>query len=562
MPIFVQVIVGATVFLCAGFAAPPPRVEYTFTPILSDGVLTAVQVDLRFRGEVEGETDLRLPNEWGGQTELYRSVEGLSVVSGATMQETDSPERRVLTHQPAARIHVRYRVIQDWDGDPSAEGGNPYRPIVRPTYFHFIGDAALVIPDIDGLSPARVRARNLPRGWTFASDLEHPVNLGRANASIIVGGDFRIVHAAAPNLRLAIRGNWTFTDADLMSRANDIIAGQRRFWGDETAPYLVTVIELTLPNQNSVSVGGTGLGDAFAFFSTPNADAHMIARTFAHESMHSWIPGAIGGMPQEGEAANYWLSEGFTDFYTGRILVRDGVWTPAQFAEAFNRQLTEYARSSVRTAPNDRILADYWNNQEVQRLPYQRGQLLATLWDARLRAAGVRDFDDVVLEMRARARARDPLKAAAMFPIVAQSMGLDLRDDLRTYVEQGAAVLLPEDVLAPCGRIETRAAPVFHRGFDIAATRANNNTITGVDPALPAHAAGLRNGMVLIRRDGGEIGDAEQEIAYVVRDGQTERTIRYMPRGQGSYTLQQLVLVPDLDGDRLAQCVRVLGGAS
>lgn len=557
-----RALVLTAAFVCAGFASPPPRIEYTFAPVLTDGALTAVQVDVNFRGEADGETNLRLPNDWGGKTELYLSVEALSVVSGATMRDGDGPAQRVLTHRPNARIHVRYRIIQDWEGVPNAEQGNTYRAVIQPTYFHFIGDAALVFPELDGASPVRVRAPSMPRGWTFASDLEHAgLNLVRANASIIVGGDFRIVRGADPNLRLAIRGNWSFTDADLAAQANGIIAGQRQFWGDESAPYLVTIIELTAPDPGWLSVGGTGLGDAFAFFSTRNADAAMIARTFAHESNHTWIPGLIGGMPQEGEAAYYWFSEGFTDFYTWRLLVRDRIWTPAQFAEAFNGQLEAYARSPARTAPNARILADYWNDREVQRLPYQRGNLLAAIWDARLRAAGRRDMDDIMLEMRARARGGDPLKAADMFPIVAESMGLDLGNDLATFVEQGGAVLLPADVFAPCGSIETRDVPNFHRGFDIDATQANNRIITGVDPTLPAYAAGLRNGMTLIRREGGEIGNAEQEIAYVVRDGETERTIRYIPRGNGSFALQRFALEQNLEGDRLAQCVRVLGGA-
>ena len=66
--------------------------------------------------------------------------------------------------------------------------------------------------------------------------------------------------------------------------------------------------------------------------------------------------------------------------------------------------------------------------------------------------------------------------------------------------------------------------------------------------------------MVLLRRDGGQIGDAEQEIAYVVHDGGAERTIRYMPRGHGAFTRQRLELAEDLRGARLEQCVAVIGG--
>src|SRR6185295_14232972 len=99
-------------------------------------------------------------------------------------------------------------------------------------------------------------------------------------------------------------------------------------------------------------------------------------------------------------------------------------------------------------------------------------------------------------------------------------MGVDVGGDVARYVEQGAPIGMPEDVFAPCGSLATRTAPVFSRGFNIEATQAHSNVISGVDPELPAYAAGLRNGMVLIRRDRGAVGDAEQEIAYVVLDGQ------------------------------------------
>lgn len=546
--------------VCAGFAAPE-RIDYTLTPILENGALNAVQFDLNFRGEADGTTELSLPDSWGGQAELWRGVEALSVVSGAAMSAGDDPAVRSLTHRPNARIHVRYRVIQDWEGEPTAGPGNPYRPIVRPGYFHLIGSAALIEPSLDGASPVRIRARNMPRGWSFASDLEHGgLVLARIRPSITIGGDFRVLRGADSNLRVAIRGQWSFADADFTAQVNEIIAGQRRFFGDPSSPYLVTVVQLSAPDAGWLSIGGTGLDDAFAFFATPNAEARPIARTLAHEGLHTWIPGRIGGMSEEGEASNYWLSEGFTDFFTGRVLVREGQWIPADFADDVNRMLREYAQSPVRTEPNTRILADFWTSREVQQLPYQRGRLLATIWDRRLRASG-HDLDDAVLEMRDRAQADDPLDAAPMFPIVMARFGVDVSADIAAYVEQGQAILLPETVFAPCGRVVTRQVPTFHRGFDIEATIANNNIISGVDRALPAYAAGVRNGMVLIRRAGGEIGDAEREIAYVVRDGETERTFTYMPRGRDTFTLQQLVLDEALQGERLIQCLAVLGGA-
>jgi predicted metalloprotease with PDZ domain len=100
----------------------------------------------------------------------------------------------------------------------------------------------------------------------------------------------------------------------------------------------------------------------------------------------------------------------------------------------------------------------------------------------------------------------------------------------------------------------------FHRGFDIEATQASNNVITGVDATHPAYAAGMRDGMVLIRRDGGEIGNAELEITYVVRDGDTERRLSYMPRDSETFTEQRLVLSEFLIDNALGQCLAVIGG--
>lgn len=556
----IQAIAAAAAALFCASAAEPPRIDYTLTPIMEDGALGAVQIDLRFRGEADGESDLRLPDSWGGQDELWRSIQGLEIISGASAIRTgEAANMRILTHRPNARIHVRYRVIQDWDGVPRAEIGNVYRPTIQPTYFHLIGNAFMATPGAASLDTrVRFTVRDLPRGWSYASDLEHPdLRLTEVWSSIVVAGDFRILRDPLSQVRVAIRGEWSFTDADFLSRAANILSSERGFWGDEATPYLVTVLHLDGP-EGWISVGGTGLEDAFAFFATPNAQADPIVRTLAHESFHTWISSQVGGLPNDDQALQYWLSEGFTDFYTARLLVRGGQWTAEQYAADLNDALRAYAQSPARTASNAQVLANFWSDRDTQRLPYQRGRFLAMMWDARLRAAG-HSMDDVVHDMRRRARNGDQY-AVETFVAAAPGFGLDLGSDIESYVDQGAAILLPEDVIAPCGRILTRDVPTFHRGFDIQATQANNNVISGVDSTLPAYAAGMRDGMTLVRRDGGEIGNSELEIGYVVRDGETERTFRYMPRGQGAYTMQQLELAQGLEGERLAQCLAVIGG--
>ena len=77
-----------------------------------------------------------------------------------------------------------------------------------------------------------------------------------------------------------------------------------------------------------------------------------LTRTLAHEMLHTWISHRIGSMPDEqsqasSEATEYWISEGFDDYYAQRMLVRAGVWSPAEFMDALNRVLAQYAASVI-----------------------------------------------------------------------------------------------------------------------------------------------------------------------------------------------------------------------
>jgi predicted metalloprotease with PDZ domain len=140
--------------------------------------------------------------------------------------------------------------------------------------------------------------------------------------------------------------------------------------------------------------------------------------------------------------------------------------------------------------------------------------------------------------------------------------GLDVSAEVSQLIDAGNDVVLEPDTFAPCGQIVSADLPRFHRGFDIDATTANKMQIAGVDPELPAYQAGLRDGMTLVKRDAGVIGDSTQEIAYRVLDHGTERVIRYLPQGHGTSPVQSLVLKIDESVNALAECRRRLGAAN
>jgi len=558
-------LLGLLLLAPSAFAAEAP-IRYTVRPILERDSLTALAVTVQFTGDTDRETRLELPDAWGGETELYRAIQGLEVSGGhATLADGDGPANRTIRHAPGAALTVRYRLVQYWPGVPAMRGRNEYRPVIQRRYLHVIGNAAFVHPAVDSSTPATFETSGLPAGWRFASDLEHqhtgrPLMLGDVLQSVMVGGDIRV--AKRGKLRVAFAGTWPFEDQAFIDRLQPIVASHRRFFGDPEEPFLVTALPLQ-GLESQISVGGTGLDDAFAFFATLNAPESTLTRTLAHEHLHTWIPRRIGRMPLRDEASDYWLSEGFTDFYTIRLLVRAGIWTPQQYAAEVNDALRAYATSSVRTAPNAEVVAGFWKGPEMQKLPYQRGFLLASLWDSRLRAAtrGAHDLDDVVLAMKADAQSdTSTMLASQLFANHMRRLGVDVTDDLARYIERGEAILLPADVYGPGGRVVTTEVPEFSRGFDIEKTSANGNVVTGLDPDSPGYRAGLRDGMKILTRTSGKTGDSRVPLVYRVQDGTAERVITYSPEGSRRITLQEFVLdpAPD-DAERRALAAR-LGG--
>ena len=544
--------------------ASAQSVSYTVSPVIEGGALKALTVEMAFAGESDGVTSIELPDSWGGKRELWRGISAFQV-SGqdAKIESGGDAAHKTIRHASGATLKVQYRLTQFWSGEPTANDTNEYRPVIRPGYFHVIGWTAFVRPAWSLATPVSVSFKNLPKGWGFASDLEHgALSIADVLQSVSVGGDFRVLRAG--KLRIAIRGAWSFRDEDFIKRLEPIVASHHRFWGDPPGPFLVTVLPLKA-EPGHMSVGGTGLGDAFAFLATAHAENSQLTRVLAHEHLHSWIPLRLGMMPQENDAVEYWLSEGFTDFYTYRLLARDGISSVEETVQALNDVMWAYAFSPVREAPNAKIAAEFWRSQAMNELPYQRGLLIAALADARLREAGggAKDLDDVVLEMkRATAAVGEggvPPPIRALFLQTMKAKGVAFEDDVARLVEKGESVRLPDDVWAPCGVVETSEVAAFDRGFDVERTLANGNKAVGVDPDGPAYAAGLRDGMVIRKLSYGERGDSRKPLTYEILEDGKVREITYLPAGKRRVVLQELKLRA-LDEAGRKSCAARLGG--
>lgn len=532
-------IAGFASFLLGAARSPEPIV-YT----LSAAPGRTLQVEIRLRGDADGETEIDLPDHWAGTTELWRGVSGFQV-EGGTFSGTGGT--RIVRHLPNAPLVIRYRVSSG--GAEADNAGEKARPIVEANWFFFHGEGVFAVPAGREKAPVRFRWDSIPAGWKVASDLDHIAardgTLDELVESTGIGGpDVTIVTRAVAGvpLRVAIRGAWDFAPADLADRVARIMAAEHRFWRDPPHPFIVVMAPFPPLAGGGISYTGTGRGDGFSILSTPGFELKQATRTLAHEYMHHWDPVLLGNLPAEKEGREYWFSEGFDDYLTTRVLLGSGLWSLSDWLADKNEVLLRYDTSPARSATGSEIAEKFWKEEPFERISYDRGHLLALLLDARVRAAtsGRRNLDDVVRVQRRLVRPGGPTAGALLAVAVREVAGIDVRPELRRHAVDGEPFLLSQSDLPLCLRVKTETRHGFTRGFDAEATAAAGMSIRGTDPSGPAYAAGIRDGMKLIKRETGTIGDSSREIAYRVADAQGEHVIRYLPAARETFEVQQL----------------------
>ncbi|HJV43036.1 MAG TPA: hypothetical protein VJ655_15575, partial [Caulobacter sp.] len=262
----------------------------------------------------------------------------------------------------------------------------------------------------------------------------------------------------------------------------------------------------------------------------------------AHELFHAWNPGRLG---EPIGPSGYWLSEGFTDFYARRLLRRAGLISSAAFAGLWNESLRAYGVSPARTMPGARAAEVFWTDPIAEKIPYQRGAMLAALWDWRLRQRGL-TLDAVLRAQAETFRKRPNASLTELFVAEMIKAGLDIREDLARHVDEGATIELPQDVFAPCGKLETVTAPSFELGFEPEPTSDGFLKVSRIKPGSAAERAGLRDGMTIVRKISGANGDSTRPYELLIRstDGAI-RTVRFLPQGDGAVRYQSLTLDPE-----------------
>lgn len=457
-------------FTLTGLNPPPPAlIHYILEPELTEGSITALVVRVQFAAASSGLTKFGWRARWGGEDHLWQWAQDFKVSSATSATKISGGEWEIAS-RPHAHLEVSYRVVSAYEDDPTVEDFDQPKPIVRPEWFYAVGNTVFGFPKGRDKYPVSFRWQTNSRDIKFASDLEHLAIQSRTGTiddledSILIGGrELRLFPPEdGSGVRLAIIGSYTFSPEHLDRLTRRVISAEREFWrADAAEAYLVSIAPLK-GTPDLMSFSGTGRGDGFAIWVDERTPLESLIWLLAHEYFHTWNPGRLGHIPSNiaSDPSDFWFSEGFTDYYARALMVRAGVITPEQFIEQWNEVLSDYAASTVRNLPQHLVAEQFWEDGSVQKLPYQRGAMLAALWNAQMttQSGGKQNLDDVVRDqlLAARNSSENPVR---LFRSVAQLRGLHTSEDEKRYLERGETIELPPGTFGECAVVVSEPRP-------------------------------------------------------------------------------------------------------
>jgi predicted metalloprotease with PDZ domain len=534
------------VAVCAALAWVPGLVadealRYELTPDFERGWL---HVDLTWETGQRQQSALRVSEQVGPIEDVPRMLRNLGI---------SAPNRRegakwTIQHRPGEVVRCTYDVVpgkrefDDWS--------DTHYPITTGDFFHGLGNAFLLVPNSGPGVPDELEVIlrwKLPAGYLAVcswgvgrtigarlrvSDLRHSVYLaGRLKTTTRVD--------AGRKIHVAIVDRFGFTLDEFADMTAAIIKQQCEFMLEEDFPeFVVTAIPVGQRLKAGESrLAGSGLYNSFALFVAPGSKLNdAVEHLFAHELFHHWNGRLL--QAQQPERLVYWFVEGFTDYYSLRILYESGYWDAKRYAKWINRHIREYYLNPAINASNEEIERDYWNKRStVGEVAYQRGLLLGLRWHKLARQKGIANGIDRLFKSLVN-RGRGGGLEVSNYGIRQagnELLGSWFAGEFDRYVTNAETIELPPDALAPGLVGKLTEVYAYELGFDQARSL-KDRKVRGLIPASAAAQAGLREGDLLLGWDLEGEPDIPVKLS-VEREGRDE-VITYYPRGARRVVMQ------------------------
>ena len=510
------------------------KLAYAFSYDTSNAEM---QVTMTFKGSKTGKTYLRLPQEWAGQEGLMNAVTSMSISGkGAVMSTTGDSTQRLITHKPGQKLVLSYVLKQDWEGGLTYPKN--FRAVIRKEFFQFTGYSLFIHPDGDDKDQVELHLdwSKMPENWSIANSFhakgktyDGKASLYQLNDAVYTGGDFRsysTVISGKP-VFVSIRGNeWKFADSTLVNSVNRILTIERTFWNDFSEPYYFVSL---IPYDGRGSYNGTALHQAFMLAMTTEMEVgNSLYALLTHEYFHRWVGNMI--MLKEGpEAENYWFSEGFTEYYTYRLLYKAGILSFDEYIAMTNDIIAAYYLSSVRNEEKAVLGKNYWETQPFQQIPYKKGFTYALLIDQLVKSGSENKYslDDVLFTLKKEAEGGKVLTDSTFIAVVKQYSGMDISAIHEQYINKGETIPVFPESMGEQVIAFTNQLGVYELGFNFSKSR-ESMIVTEVKAGSEAEKAGLRDGQVM-KGFSVNYNDTSVPAEIIIEENGVQKVITYIP---------------------------------
>lgn len=548
-------------------AAPPDCSLLWRVSAQLDTLPRQLQVEIDFDPGGRSSTTLRLPGGWAGVSETASGPGGRPAADPPRLLPVaGSPTLRRVQHGPGERVRLQWRLA------PASDGSQPSGVRLGDQWLAFSGQSVLPMPlEIDERAPPNAcialtgggpggrwvsshGAADTPEAWLRVAAGAAPLAV-RVQQALLAGGALQTHSALADGTPLTVAlpadGPWRLDAATLHQAAARAIAAHRQYWGADAAGNAATTGDGKLPwlllliPADGGQTGGTAWQRALALqagpdLAVPGAGFDLL---MTQALARAWVaerfgPLAHAGRGDEGQRA--WFSEGVADFLSHRALLRQGLWTPNDYAAALNRRIEATLRARETAA---------MPAADPMALAALQGEWLALRWHAALLAAGRPGLEaqlQRLLVPAAQARREGPISAPLathrLLAALRPTLGDAALADLKRHIEQAEPVDFGPATLGPCFIGRRQPVGRWQLGFDAASLR--SGVLQGVESGSNAEAAGLRNGL-LLRGHAWAPGDATQAVWLRLQDGSAPPVeVRYLPAGPPVRELPRYDSVP------------------
>ncbi|RAK66352.1 peptidase M61 [Phenylobacterium kunshanense] len=501
-----------------------------------DVTLTVPQVDA-----AEGAPLLTLPVVIANTDTVANTLTGLKAVDAlgeVPLTVKDDPvaiayARRWLAGRAVkGDVTVTYRAPVD-NTPPTRGSGPPYSLRTEGGGVSGVGNTFILLPE-GGRSYRIALTWDLTRLGAGAKAMSslgegdvrlEPGPVERLHRSLFMAGDMRRVPAEVKptGFSAAWLGDPPFDPRPLMTWAGELHGWMSGFFQDPTQPPYRVILRYNPINAG----GGAALANSFLLTWGETAkDPEGLKGTLAHEMIHTWTAGGLGGQ---------WYGEGIAVHYQALLPLRAGLIKPEAYLEDINDTARRYYTNALNDTPDDQIAPRFWEDTRIRVLPYDRGAMYFAVLDGKIRRAsgGKRSLDELVIEMSRRRRVGEPVTDAVWLELLDGALGPEGR---KVHADMLAGrLMLPEaGDFGPCFTRTTARFRRFELGFEPKSLVGAVKTIRGVQPGSEAAKAGLRDGDVVTYAAAldGVQGDQKRTLTLnVTRDGRTF-PITYLPRGE------------------------------